>query len=43
VIAGQFKHTYKIVIAGNHECTFDEGFLRSTSTCKDPRPNIVSS
>ncbi|CAI4230839.1 unnamed protein product [Auanema sp. JU1783] len=27
----QLKHSYKVVIAGNNECTFDEGFLRSSN------------
>uniref|UniRef100_A0A0K0DMA8 Metallophos domain-containing protein n=1 Tax=Angiostrongylus cantonensis TaxID=6313 RepID=A0A0K0DMA8_ANGCA len=26
---GRLKHAYKVVIAGNHECTFDDEFLRS--------------
>ncbi|KAK6046358.1 hypothetical protein COOONC_16137 [Cooperia oncophora] len=28
---GQLKHPYKVVIAGNHECTFDDSFLRASS------------
>ncbi|VDM69429.1 unnamed protein product [Strongylus vulgaris] len=29
--SGQLKHAYKVVIAGNHECTFDDTFLRSSN------------
>ncbi|PIO66748.1 hypothetical protein TELCIR_11525 [Teladorsagia circumcincta] len=28
---GQLRHPYKVVIAGNHECTFDDMFLRASS------------
>ncbi|WKX94558.1 hypothetical protein Q1695_011665 [Nippostrongylus brasiliensis] len=28
---GQLKHAYKVVIAGNHECTFDDSFLRASN------------
>uniref|UniRef100_A0A1I7YQS0 Metallophos domain-containing protein n=1 Tax=Steinernema glaseri TaxID=37863 RepID=A0A1I7YQS0_9BILA len=27
---GHFKHSFKIVIGGNHECTFDDAFLKSS-------------
>uniref|UniRef100_A0A914UWR2 Calcineurin-like phosphoesterase domain-containing protein n=1 Tax=Plectus sambesii TaxID=2011161 RepID=A0A914UWR2_9BILA len=27
---GQLKHTYKVVIAGNHECTFDQNFMKGS-------------
>ncbi|VDN43378.1 unnamed protein product [Gongylonema pulchrum] len=26
----QLKHVFKIVIAGNHECTFDDRFMKAT-------------
>ncbi|TMS35026.1 hypothetical protein L596_002508 [Steinernema carpocapsae] len=28
---GQLKHPFKIVIGGNHECTFDDAFLKSSN------------
>ncbi|CAD6196951.1 unnamed protein product [Caenorhabditis auriculariae] len=28
-LLGSMKHAFKVVIGGNHECTFDEQFLRS--------------
>ncbi|KAK5970281.1 Metallophosphoesterase domain-containing protein 1 [Trichostrongylus colubriformis] len=28
---GHLKHAYKVVIAGNHECTFDDSFLRASN------------
>lgn len=28
---GHLKHPFKIAISGNHECTFDESFLKSSS------------
>ncbi|KAK6738181.1 hypothetical protein RB195_020345 [Necator americanus] len=28
---GQLKHAYKVVIAGNHECTFDDSFLKASN------------
>ncbi|KJH49755.1 Ser/Thr phosphatase family protein [Dictyocaulus viviparus] len=29
-LLGRLKHSYKVIIAGNHECTFDDTFLRSS-------------
>ncbi|XGW07586.1 hypothetical protein V3C99_010617 [Haemonchus contortus] len=28
---GHLRHPYKVVIAGNHECTFDDTFLRASN------------
>lgn len=30
IFAGQLNHVFKIVIAGNHECTFDDRFMKAT-------------
>ncbi|GMR36360.1 hypothetical protein PMAYCL1PPCAC_06555 [Pristionchus mayeri] len=34
---GQQKHAYKVIIAGNHECTFDEQFLKTNTNVTDPK------
>ncbi|PAV58440.1 hypothetical protein WR25_12376 [Diploscapter pachys] len=32
---GHLKHPFKIAISGNHECTFDESFLKSSNRERD--------
>uniref|UniRef100_A0A0N4Z017 Metallophos domain-containing protein n=1 Tax=Parastrongyloides trichosuri TaxID=131310 RepID=A0A0N4Z017_PARTI len=38
----QLKHPFKIVVAGNHECTFDENFMKiNSSSIKDPKEGAL--
>jgi hypothetical protein len=34
-ISGSLPHKYKIVIAGNHDLTFDPSFLHDKQKCED--------
>uniref|UniRef100_A0A0K0EV95 Metallophos domain-containing protein n=1 Tax=Strongyloides venezuelensis TaxID=75913 RepID=A0A0K0EV95_STRVS len=38
----QLKHPFKIVVAGNHECTFDENFMKiNSSSITDPKEGAL--